>query len=68
MVPPVLPVVKFTAAVAEPLHLTWSAGSFSSAVGFTTTVLVIAGPGQKVGAGPAGVIVYVTVTGCDPVC
>ena len=46
VVPPVLFVVKFTAAVAEPLHLVWSAGSFSSAVGFTTTVLVTAGPGQ----------------------
>lgn len=36
--PPVLEVVKFTAAVAAPLHLVWSAGSFTCPDGLTVMV------------------------------
>ena len=38
-------------------------GVISLGVGFTTTVAVIELPTQKVGVGPVGVIVNVTVTG-----
>ena len=34
---------------------------FNTGIGFTTTVVDIVAPGHKVGAGPVGVIVKVTV-------
>ncbi|MCK7538010.1 MAG: hypothetical protein MZV63_47160 [Marinilabiliales bacterium] len=38
--PPLLLVVKLTAAVAVPLHLVWSAGSFTCPAGLTVMVKV----------------------------
>ena len=66
--PPVLFVVKFTAAVAPALQTTWSAGSLTCPAGLTITSLVIGLPRQAVAPGPLGVIVYVTVTGDVPLC
>ena len=47
--------MKFTAAVAAPLHLTWSAGLVTVGVGFTAMVKEAGEPGQLL-------IVGVTVT------
>ena len=38
--------VKFTASVAAPLHLVWSAGLVTVGVGFTVMVKVVGTPGQ----------------------
>jgi len=54
--PPVRLVVNVTTEETVPLQIVMSAGSFNSAVGFTMTLRVICGPGQKVEAGPAGVM------------
>jgi len=48
--------------VVPPLHTDWLLAE-PTGVGFTTTVAVIDEPTQKVGVGPVGVIVNVTVTG-----
>ena len=52
--------VKVTGAVGAPLHTTWLAGWFTSGVGLTVTVAVIAAPGQPFAV---GMMVKVTVTG-----
>ena len=46
MVPPVLGVVKLTAAVSAPLHTVWFAGWFTDPVGFTVIVKVLGVPVQ----------------------
>ena len=45
MVPATEP-VKITGAVGAPLHTTWLAGWFTSGIGLTVTVAVIAAPVQ----------------------
>jgi hypothetical protein len=57
-------VVKFTAAVAAPLHLTWSAGSLTWPLGLTVMVKVWGVPAQP---SKEGVTVIVAVTGAVPV-
>ena len=64
MVPPVLSVVKLTAAVAAPAHLVWSAGSLTCPLGLTVIVNVWAVPGHP---SNEGVTVIVAVTGAVPV-
>jgi len=65
--PPVLFVAKLTAAVFDPLHTVWSAGSFTCAVGLTVIVKFSAGPKQlTVPLVNVGVMVIVAVTGEVP--
>ena len=52
--------VKFTASVAAPLHLVWSAGLVTVGVGLTVMVKVDGTPGQPV---DVGVTVIVLVIG-----
>jgi len=52
--------VKATAAVAEPLHNAWLAGSATSGIGFTVMVKLCAVPGQPLAV---GVTVMVAVMG-----
>ena len=52
--------VKFTASVAAPLHLVWSAGLVTVGVGLTVMVKVDGTPGQPV---DVGVTVIVPVIG-----
>ena len=67
MVPPVLGLVKFTAAVAVLLHTTWLAGWLTDAVGFTVMVNVT---GVPVHVTPAlvydGVTTIVATAGAVP--
>ena len=48
MVPPVVGLVKFTAAVAVLLHTTWLATGSTIAVGLTVMVKVVGVPTQLV--------------------
>ena len=48
--------------VLAPLQIDTSAPALSTGCGFTIIVVVIALPTQKVGVGPVGVMVNVTVT------
>ena len=48
--------------VLAPLQIDTSAPALSTGCGFTIIVVVIALPTQKVGVGPVGVMVKVTVT------
>ena len=52
IVPPVVGLLKATAAVGDPVHTVWLATGFTVAVGFTVIVKVLVGPSQ-VGPPPA---------------
>ena len=58
--PPVVGLLKFTAAVGALLHTTWLGTAVTVAVGLTRTVAVIGAPGQPLAV---GVMVKVTVIG-----
>ena len=62
-VPPVLGLVKLTAAVKAPLHTVWFAGVFTTAVGLTVIVNVVGVPLQ---VPKLGVTVIVATTGAVP--
>jgi hypothetical protein len=58
--------VNVTAPLNDPLHTTWSAGSFTTGVGFTVIVKLCVAPVQ---VGPEiyfGVTVMVAITGTAP--
>jgi hypothetical protein len=61
--PPLLSVVKFTAAVVAPTHRTWSAGSFTCPDGLTVIVNVCCAPTHP---SNVGVTVIVAVKGEVP--
>lgn len=51
IVPPVVGLLKFTAAVAVLLHTTWLGTALTTGVGFTVIVNVTLGPGQPLAIG-----------------
>src|SRR5512136_251126 len=67
IVPPVVGLVKFTAAVGEPLHTVWLATTSTVAVGFTVMVKVIGVPVQVMPLVYTGVTVIVATAGAVPV-
>jgi len=60
IVPPVVGLVKFTAAVAVLLHTTWLAGWFTTGVGLTVIVKLIGCPAHPLAT---GVTVIVATSG-----